>query len=132
MGRQQVGNLALPLLSRSNEQDLVCGGAGAVGEVDRIRMELGAKATRLLSAAIPLEVDQHLSVGRDQAAPSIRDRSPFVAFRVRVLNTVLADPVVEAVAGQLACREGKVDEELVGLELMDQVKATLERVLSSS
>ena len=56
---------------------------------------------------------------------------PLVAFRVGVLNTVLADPVVETVAEQRACCEGKVDEELVGLELVDQVKATLECVLRS-
>jgi hypothetical protein len=48
-----------------------------------------------------------------------------------VLNTVLPDPVVEAVAGQLACGEGKVDEELVGLELMDKVKSTLKCVFRS-
>jgi len=95
-------------------------------------MELGSKATRLLSAAIPLEVDQHLAVGREQPTPSVRDWSAFVAFRVRVLNTVLADPVVKAVACQLTGCEGKVDEELVGLELVDQVKAPFERVLSSS
>ena len=131
MVRQQGGDLSLPLLGRSYEQDLVCGGAGAVGEVGRIRMELGAKATWLLSAAIPLEVDQYLPVGREQPTPSVRDWSAFVAFRIRVLNTVLADPVVEAVAGQLACGEGKVDEELVGLELVDKVKASLECVLRS-
>jgi len=94
-------------------------------------MELGSKATGLLGAAIPLEVDEDLAVGRDQPAPSIRDWSAFVAFGVRVLNTVLAHPVVKAVARQLAYREGEVDEELVGLELVDQVKATLECVLRS-
>src|SRR5712692_3703999 len=131
MVRQQGGDLSLPMLGRSNEQDLVRRSAGAIREVGRVRVELGSKATRLLSAAIPFEVDQHLAVGRNQPAPSIRDRSALIAFRVGVLNTVLSDPVVEAVAGQLACGEGKVDEELVGLELMDQVESTLKCVLRS-
>jgi hypothetical protein len=131
MVRQQGGDLSLPMLGRSNEQDLVRRSARAVGEVGRVRVELGPKATRLLGTAIPLEVDQHLAVGRDQAAPPVRDRSALVAFGVGVLNTVLANPVVEAVAWQLACREGNVDEELIGLELVDQMKATLECVLGS-
>jgi hypothetical protein len=127
-----MGDLALALLGRSNKQNLVSRGAGAVGEVGRVCMELGSKATRLLGTSIPLEVDEDLAVGRDQPAPSIRDRSVLIAFRVGVLNTMFTDPVVEAVAWQLMCREGKVDEELVGLELVDQVKASFERVLSSS
>jgi len=94
-------------------------------------MELGSKSSRLLGTAIPLEVDQHLAVGRDQPAPSIWDWSALIAFRVGVLNAVLADPVVEAVAWQLTCCEGKFNEELVGLELVDQMKASLECVLRS-
>src|SRR5487761_214762 len=132
MLRQQARNLALPLLGRSNEQDLVSGGARALGEVGRVRMELGSKATRLLGTAIPLEVNQRLAVRREQPAPSIRDWSAFVAFGVGALNNVFTAPVVKAVVWQLTCREGKVDEELVGLELVYRVKATLECVLRSS
>jgi hypothetical protein len=35
----------------SNEQDLVGGGAGAVGELGRVHMEPDSKATRLLNRA---------------------------------------------------------------------------------
>ena len=94
-------------------------------------MELGSKATGLLGAAIPLQVDQRFAVGREQPAPSVRDWTVLIAFRVGVLNAVLADPVIEAVAQQLARHEGKVDEELVGLELVDQMKPTVECVFRS-
>lgn len=88
------------MFGRRNEQDLVGASARPIGEVRRVPDDLCSKATRLLSAAIPLEMDQYLAVRREEPAPAVWDRTSLVAFGLGIRHAVFADPVVEATVRQ--------------------------------
>src|SRR5205807_6346263 len=108
-------DLPLAFLGRRDEQDLVGASARPIVEVRRVPNDLGSKATRLLSAAIPLEMDQYLAVLREEPAPAIWDRASLIAFGVGIRHAVFADPVIQAAVRQPSSYRSQVDEELVGL-----------------
>jgi hypothetical protein len=125
-------DLPLALLGWHYEGDLVGARARPIIEVGGVRSELRSKATGLLGTAIPLEVDQHLAIRRQEPAPPVWDRRSLIAFGVRPLHAVFADPVIEAKLWQAASRCSEVDEELVRLQLVDQMEPPLERMLGAS
>jgi hypothetical protein len=117
--------------SRNNPQDLVGGRKRPIDEVADVRLELCAKAPRLFGAAIPLQVDQQLTFLSEKATPPIRRGAMVVRLCVSCGDLVLTDPVIKAEIANIACRNGKADEELVGLQLVHEVEAAGKSVLGT-
>src|SRR6202165_5535539 len=129
---KQVEDLPLALIRWRDEEDFVGAGAGPIVEVAGVGRELGSKATRLLGAPIPLEMDQYLAVWCQDPAPSVRDWPPLIAFGVSPLDAVLADPVVKAATREAVRRSSQVDEEMIRLKLVTQGESTFKRGLGAS
>jgi len=101
----------------------------SVSEVVDVCKELGSKASRLLGAAVPLEVQQQLTVSGEKPTPAVGGRATFLALSVGGRDLVLADPVIEAEIAALSCCSGEAHEELVGLQLVDEVEVAFQGVL---
>jgi len=126
-----VPELLFPLSSRNYPEDLVSGGVRSIDEVTDVGLELGSKASRLFGAAVPLELKEQFAVFRNQAAPPIRNRAVLFGLGIGGHDLVLAYPVIEADVLSLSNADGETHEELVCLQLVDQVKASFERVFGA-
>ena len=81
-------------IARGSQQHLVAGRLGSGDEVGAVSLELETKASRLLGTAVPLQVEEQLSLGRQQSAPAVGNRAALFAFAISALDSVFADPVV--------------------------------------
>ena len=128
MANQALDEPLAPI-GRRYEEHLIGFRTGPLREVAGVAGELAAKAAWLLGAAVPFQMDEDLPIARQQSAPSVGDGALVTAFAIGIFDPVLADPVVETNVGRLPGRRRQVNEELIGLELVDHVEPSLQRVL---
>ena len=125
---KQATDLLFAWSSRHHPEDLVGRGVGTIDEVADVGAELCPKASRLLGAAVPLQVKKELAVRGKEPAPAIRNRAVLVGFGVGGDDLVLAYPVIKANVLRVARGDHEADEELVGLQLVNQVEASFQRM----
>src|SRR5579859_1365132 len=128
---KKVSQLLLSGTGWNYPEHLIRRGVRSIDEVANVSLQLGAKAPRLLGAAIPFQVKQDLTVVGQKATPSVWRGPVLVGLGVGGEDLVLTDPVVEAEVSSAAAGEGEADEELVGLQLVDEVEAASKSILGA-
>jgi hypothetical protein len=135
VGRKLFGETLVigELLSRrgKHEEDMAVVGGYSLHEVADIVRRLSEKAVDGFRTPVPLEEEGDFSACCQVATPAVR------CWRIlwtgilpqQASTTLLAHPVIQALIGKRAARDGQRNEERVGAEVVPNVEAMIAAVL---
>jgi hypothetical protein len=91
----------------------------SASKVVHVRHRLPTESVWVLRASVPLQVKKQFPVGKQEAAPAVRDRQPILRFFGSAPTSGSADPVVQPLAFTGPSRDGQTHEKTVGLKIVD-------------